>query len=343
MKYILNKLDDNIRTTNNFKINDISIDLDLPTTYDFHDFNISNEEIIIKKEIVSNALSSRIGLSFNKYLNVDIIIPKYKKLNDVLIEYNFNNNDCLISNFNIIFEEGSSCDLIFKFKSNDQNKHFNFFKENIISKENSTGSISFINLLNNNSSSFLSIEDNIKNSSNITHNLIDIGGSIRINNIISNIYDRANYYINNLYLGFNEDIIDMNYYLKNIGKNSNSNLVVEGSLNDNSKKNFRGIIDLCEGATKACGFENENCVLLSDTCRSRSLPVLLCHEEDVSGSHGVSTGKIDNDKLFYLMSRGYSLNEALKLIVLSRFYPIINNISIESIRNEILDYLDNLF
>lgn len=343
MKYILNKLDDNIRTTNNFKINDISIDLDLPTTYDFHDFNISNEEIIIKKEIVSNTLFSRIGLSFNKYLNVDIIIPKYKKLNDVLIEYNFNNNDCLISNFNIIFEEGSSCDLIFKFKSNDQNKHFNFFKENIISKENSTGSISFINLLNNNSSSFLSIEDNINNSSNITHNLIDLGGSIRINNIMSNIYDRANYYINNLYLGFNEDIIDMNYYLKNIGKNSNSNLVVEGSLNDNSKKNFRGIIDLCEGATKACGFENENCILLSDTCRSRSLPVLLCHEEDVSGSHGVSTGKIDKDKLFYLMSRGYSLNEALKLIVLSRFYPIINNISIESIRNEIIDYLDNLF
>ena len=51
--------------------------------------------------------------------------------------------------------------------------------------------------------------------------------------------------------------------------------------------------------------------------------MLLCHEEDVAGSHSVSSGKIDNQKLFYLMSRGLSKKEALKLIVNASFNEIV--------------------
>lgn len=343
MKYTLNKLEDKIRTTNNFKINDITIDLDLPASYDFHDFKVSNDAIIVDKRIIEEKITSRLGLELDKYLNVDIVVPKYTNIDeDVILEYEFNNNDNLVCNFNIFFEEGSNCNLIIKFKSLNKDRHFNFFKENLINKANSRGSISIVNLLNNDSISFLSIQNDVFENSNISHNIIDLGGTIRINNIYSNVYNNGSNIINNLYIGINENILDMNYYLKNIGKNSLNSLLLEGSLSDNSKKNFRGIIDLLKGAIKSKGLENENCVLLTDTCRSRSLPMLLCCEEDVEGAHGVSTGKVDKDKLFYLMSRGYSKKEAEKLIVESRFYAIINKINNEDIRNEILDFIDRL-
>ena len=337
MKYILNKLDSNVRTTNNFKINDITVDLDLPDTYSFHDFksNYPIESTVIDKEI-----TSRIGLTFNKYLNIDINIDNSK--DDIILEYDFGGNDNLVVNFNINYLDNSNGSIIIKFKSLDNNKHICFYKENLINKENSSGNITIINMLNDNSYMFTSIENSVLDNSNITHNIIDIGGSIRISNVFGKTYKYANNIFNNIYIGLGNSTIDSYYYLDNIGNNSFNNLVVEGVLNDNSNKNFRGIIDLESGASSSRGIEGENCILLSDRCRSRSLPVLLCGEENVEGAHGVSTGKIDQDKLFYIMSRGYNRKEAEKLIVMSRFNNILNNISNEEIRSELYEYIENL-
>lgn len=337
MKYTLNKLDSNVRTTNNFKINDITVDLDLPDTYSFHDFksNYPIESTVIDKEI-----TSRIGLTFNKYLNIDINIDNSK--DDIILEYDFSGNDNLAVNFNINYLDNSNGNIIIKFKSLDNNKHICFYKENLINKENSNGNITIINMLNDNSYMFTSILNSVLDNSNITHNIIDIGGSIRISNIFGKTYKYANNIFNNIYIGLGNSTIDSYYYLDNIGNNSFNNLVVEGVLNDNSNKNFRGIIDLESGASSSRGIEGENCILLSDRCRSRSLPVLLCGEENVEGAHGVSTGKIDQDKLFYIMSRGYNKKEAEKLIVMSRFNNILNNISNEEIRSELYEYIENL-
>lgn len=337
MKYTLNKLDSNVRTTNNFKINDITVDLDLPDTYSFHDFksNYPIESTVIDKEI-----TSRIGLTFNKYLNIDINIDNSK--DDIILEYDFSGNDNLVVNFNINYLDNSNGNIIIKFKSLDNNKHICFYKENLINKENSNGNITIINMLNDNSYMFTSILNSVLDNSNITHNIIDIGGSIRISNIFGKTYKYANNIFNNIYIGLGNSTIDSYYYLDNIGNNSFNNLVVEGVLNDDSNKNFRGIIDLESGASSSRGIEGENCILLSDRCRSRSLPVLLCGEENVEGAHGVSTGKIDQDKLFYIMSRGYNRKEAEKLIVMSRFNNILNNISNEEIRSELYEYIENL-
>lgn len=337
MKYTLNKLDSNVRTTNNFKINDITVDLDLPDTYSFHDFksNYPIESTVIDKEI-----TSRIGLTFNKYLNIDINIDSSK--DDIILEYDFDGNDNLVVNFNINYLDNSNGNIIIKFKSLDNNKHICFYKENLINNENSSGNITIINMLNDNSYMFTSIENSVLDNSNITHNIIDIGGSIRISNVFGKTYKYANNIFNNIYIGLGNSTIDSYYYLDNIGNNSFNNLVVEGVLSDNSNKNFRGIIDLESGASSSRGIEGENCILLSDRCRSRSLPVLLCGEENVEGAHGVSTGKIDQDKLFYIMSRGYNRKEAEKLIVMSRFNNILNNISNEEIRSELYEYIEYL-
>ncbi|HOB25656.1 MAG TPA: SufD family Fe-S cluster assembly protein, partial [Bacilli bacterium] len=73
-----------------------------------------------------------------------------------------------------------------------------------------------------------------------------------------------------------------------------------------------------------------------------SLPMLLCHEEDVDGSHGVSTGKVDINKLFYIMTRGLSYEDALKLIINGKFNSIINKIPDEVTKQFITDEINKL-
>ena len=338
MKYILNKLQD--KTTNNFKINDIELDLEIPNIKEFEKYEISNNNLLIKQEIKKEKLNTKIGLEFTKYLELTITVPKYEVIKEPI--FITHNND-LISNIKFIFEESSSANFIIKYTTTDNNKYFNYQKEETISKENSSCSITYINTMNKNSINMLAIENKLDENSKITHNIIDIGGNTRLYNIYSKVEGyQAENYINNIYIGNDDDIIDINYNLENIGKKTINNLVVEGALTDNSKKNFRGIVDFKEGSTGSIGQENENCILLSDTCRARSLPALLCHEDDVVGAHGESSGKIPKEKLFYLMSRGYTEKEAEKLIVMANFNSIINKINDEETKQELLDTINEI-
>jgi len=323
------------KTTNGFKVNNLDIELDLNELNTDKLYSINGIEVsqIIKNE----EITSKVGLTYSKYLELTITVDKvYDK--PILVNYNFENNDSLVSKVIINYKKASSCDFIFNYKSLDNNKHFNYLVEEINTEDYSTGSITYINNLNDFSTNIMSFNDNVLEESTITHNLIDIGGSIRIyNSVLNSIGYKSKNYFNNIYLGRNNELIDINYDLKNIGKSSINNLKVEGCLKDNSKKVFRGKIDFVEGCTKSDGQENENCILLSDTCISRSVPILLCHEDDVIGAHGESSGKINEDKLFYLMSRGLSYEESTKLIVVSNFNSIINEIPDESIKEEILE------
>ena len=329
-----------LKTTNGFKVNNLDIELDL---YELNTNKLySVEGITVSQNIKEDTITSKVGLTYSKYLELTITVDKvYDK--PILVNYSFSDDNYLVSKVIINFEKDSKADFIFNYKSLDTNKHFNYLVEEINAKEYSLGTITYINDLNSISTNIMSFNDTVLENSSITHNLIDIGGNIRIynSNLNSISYNSQNYF-NNLYIGKDNDIIDINYDMKNKGISSINNLKVEGCLKDNSKKVFRGIIDFIEGCTKSTGIENENCILLSDNCISRSVPMLLCHEEDVIGAHGESTGKISEDKLFYLMSRGMSKEESTKLIVLSNFNSIINEIKDDTLKEEILKRIENL-
>ncbi len=329
-----------LKTTNGFKVNNLDIDIDIQELNTDKLYEVNGIEV--SQSIKNSSITSNIGLTYSKYLELTITVDNIYS-NPILVNYNFSNDNYLVSKVIINFEKDSKADFIFNYKSADSNKHFNYLVEEINAKEYSTGSITYINNLNNISTNIMSFNDTVLENASITHNLIDIGGSIRIyNSDLNSISYNSQNYFNNMYLGKDNDIIDINYDMKNKGISSINNLKVEGCLKDNSKKVFRGIVDFIEGCTKSTGIENENCILLSDKAISRSVPMLLCHEEDVVGAHGESTGKINEDTLFYLMSRGMSKEESTKLIVLSNFNSIINEIKDETIKEEIIKEIENL-
>ncbi len=81
-------------------------------------------------------------------------------------------------------------------------------------------------------------------------------------------------------------------------------------------------------------------MLLSDKAKSLALPMLLCSEEDVEGNHSSSAGKVGEKELFYIMSRGFTLKEAMKLIVRAKFNKILEKIEEEELKNQILNEID---
>ena len=141
-----------------------------------------------------------------------------------------------------------------------------------------------------------------------------------------------------LYFGDGDRKLDLNYIIRQSGKRTDANMQVRGALLGKSVKNFRGTLDFIEGAKGSVGRENEEVMLLSDHVRNRSVPIMLSHEDDVDGHHAVSVGKMDEDKLFYLMSRGLDLAEAQRLVVEANFQPVLDRIS-RGIKAEIDAYL----
>ena len=143
-----------------------------------------------------------------------------------------------------------------------------------------------------------------------------------------------------IYLGIDSQIKDINYIAELKGENTDINIDVQGALKDKARKNFKGTIDFKKGCKKAKGDENEFCMLLSPEAKSIALPMLLCTEDDVEGNHSTASGKVDEKSLFYIMSRGFSENEAIKLIVRARFNKIIERIKDEKIKENILLQID---
>ncbi|MBO6245771.1 MAG: SufD family Fe-S cluster assembly protein [Anaerovibrio sp.] len=151
--------------------------------------------------------------------------------------------------------------------------------------------------------------------------------------------DKSQADVSLLYFGDGDRSLDLNYVLEFQGRKTVGNLEVYGGLMGASQKIFRGTLDFKQGSKQAKGYEKENVVVLSSGVRNRSVPIMLSGEDDVVGNHAVSSGKINEDKLHYLMSRGLSPAEARKLVLEAAFNPVLELIDDEALRQEIDSYI----
>ena len=126
----------------------------------------------------------------------------------------------------------------------------------------------------------------------------------------------------------------MNFVEFQKGKKTNSNLDVKGILRDEAFKIFRGTIDFIRGCAGSKGSELEDVLLLDDTIVNQTIPLILCDEEDVEGDHGATIGQIDDEKLFYLKSRGIKEEDIYEMLAKARLHSVISKISDEEIRNK---------
>ncbi len=341
-----------VRTSKSFNINDINIkEQEIENKFnEFENVEIIGDSSKIKISNDKTPINLKYGLGEeltnqvknNSNQNYQIIVDS-KTNKETIFNFDFDKtNSTLIENIDILANEGTSATFIFKYESprDLESYHNGIIKLN--AKENSNINIIIINLLSNTSINLLSIENKIEKEANVTYTIVDFGGEKTITNYYSNVAgDFAKNNLNTIYLGKDKELLDLNYIAELYGKKSNVNIEVQGALKDKARKNFKGTIDFKTGCKKAVGEENENCMLLSDTAKSIALPMLLCSEEDVEGAHSSSAGKIGEKELFYIMSRGFDLKEAQKLLVRANFNKILENIKNEELKNHVLNKIDS--
>ncbi len=128
--------------------------------------------------------------------------------------------------------------------------------------------------------------------------------------------------------------LDINYIARHTGTNSLSRMNAWGVMEEKAFKLFRGTIDFARGCPGSKGMEKEDVLLLGEDQVNQTIPLILCHEEDVEGDHGATISRLDDQILFYLGSRGIDPKTAENMIARARIEALINRIPDEEIRSQ---------
>ena len=325
MKQIINEIP--IKTTNSFKVNGLEIEIPDNITTHFHGYEVNDDHNLIL-ETAKTTIMNHDAVRLNIKITSNNESP-------IIFNYYFDQTDNLIEEINIEVLNNVHANIIFNYAALSKEQHFHYLKQTIKLDNESSLNFSTINMLSSNATSIINVDNEVLSNANLTYNLIDLGGSTKVSSSYGKTYDNAINNLNVIYLGTNEDLIDTNYYYINEEALANCAINVQGILLDRAKKTFRGTIEFVSGATSSVGNEIENCMMLSNDASSISVPLLLCNEEDVIGSHSASNGEINKDQLFYLMSKGLTKKEAINMIIMANINPILSNINNEKIVNDI--------
>ena len=164
----------------------------------------------------------------------------------------------------------------------------------------------------------------------------DLGGHVEL------LGDKAQTTIHSGYLTGGENVMDINYYVNHIGRECETDIYTSGVLRDKCYKVFRTTIDFQPGAVKSKGEENENVLLMNDGVTNKTVPTILCGEEDVSGEHGCTVGRLADDLIFYLESRGIPNEEIYEMMAKARLEATIRQIPDEKLSEELVEFNNNL-
>ncbi|HXT38283.1 MAG TPA: Fe-S cluster assembly protein SufD [Chloroflexota bacterium] len=143
-----------------------------------------------------------------------------------------------------------------------------------------------------------------------------------------------------LYFTNGSEFVDYHTLQDHIAPNAGSNLLFKGVLTDTARVVYSGLIRVHEGAQKTDAYQKNNNLILSPTARADSIPNLEIAANDVRCSHGATAGKVSEDHLFYLMSRGLSRREAERLIVTGFLAPLIERVPLADLRQRLYALID---
>jgi Fe-S cluster assembly protein SufD len=145
--------------------------------------------------------------------------------------------------------------------------------------------------------------------------------------------------INGAYLSDGEQHLDLDTQQNHLAAHTTSNLNFKGALLGKSRTVWQGMVYVAPEGQKTDGYQTNKNLVLSNNARADSIPGLEILADDVRCSHGATVGKIDEDQVFYLLSRGIPQKEAEKLLVEGYFNPVLSNIKSETARNKISEWV----
>ena len=124
------------------------------------------------------------------------------------------------------------------------------------------------------------------------------------------------------------------------GKNTTGRVLSNGVLKDKSNSIFKGMIKISEFAKYCNSFLSEHAMLLSKDAKAKAIPGLEIETNEVKATHSASVSQIEEDKIFYLMSRGLSDEDAKKMIAFGFFEPVIQKMLLDEMKVKVSHLLE---
>ena len=247
-----------------------------------------------------------------------IVIPKNEKRK---LKISASDNQ----DFFIILEENAELNLIAVYNSNNSDLKINF---NVDLKENSK--LNFINMQKSSITTNNNIQREVKLEKNSVFNLFDLsfGGKL-VNSGVSVSLDGENSRFEHfaVFVGNNEQRFDFDVNAFHNAPHTYSNMLTKGALNDKAKSFYKGLIKINKNASNSNGYQKQDSILLSGNAESNSIPKLEINNNEVRCTHGSSVSQIDEDKMFYAMSRGLDEKEAKITLVKGFLQEIIDKVN----------------
>jgi Fe-S cluster assembly protein SufD len=139
-----------------------------------------------------------------------------------------------------------------------------------------------------------------------------------------------------LYIADGTQHFDNQTLQDHLAPHASSNLLFKGALNDKGRSVFRGLIRVHPKAQRTDAYQTNRNLILSDGARADSLPNLEIQADDVRCSHAATVGQLDEEEVFYLLSRGIPKAEAVRLVVFGFFGEVLEQLPLEGVKQELL-------
>ena len=297
-------------------------------------------EIIDQSETINkfdnnNSLSDLNNALTNK--SFKIVIKKGYQLLKPLIIYHTTNSKIWSKNINLRLdfelEENSSLRLIDLFNDTSEKNFFNIFydfnlKENSILKNYKVDKQENKNI----KYSFNNIEQN-KNTISETF-ILSSGSNFFKSEINCNLKgEHSSAFVNGIFSLDNNKHHEIRTIVNHLTENTKSYQLIKSVLEDSSKAAYQGKIFVNSDAQKTDGYQLSKAILLNKDSEFNAKPELEIYADDVKCSHGSASGSLNEDSIFYLMSRGLNYNQARELLINGFLLDVVEKITDSEIRN----------
>jgi len=313
------------------------------------DFSQEDEtKVLLTRDLNQNEFFKEVNplISLNNALSVSYVRVTVKEnysLNKPLIIYNITTKDLKSTALNlktdIILEKNSSLKLINLFDDNSENNFINIIQNFDIAQDAILKNYKIDNKKNSNIKYCYSDINLEKNS--ISENFIFSTGSKFIKNEINcNLNDEySSAFINGIINLTNSQHHEIKTNINHLAENTKSYQLIKSVLNDNAKGIYQGKIYVDSKAQKTNGYQLSKALLLSENTEFDGKPELEIYADDVKCSHGATSGNLDEDAIFYLMSRGLSYQQSKELLVNGFMLDAVEKITDVEIKDLIKDMM----
>ena len=289
------------------------------------DFSFEDDtKVLITRDLNQNKNSKEVNplVSLNNALiasYIGVTVKENYSLNKPLIIYNITTKELKSTAINlktdIVLEKNSSLKLINLFDDNSENNFINIVQNFDIAQDAILKNYKIDHKKNSNikySYSNINLEKN-----SISENFIFSTGSKFIKNEINcNLNDEySSAFINGIINLTNSQHHEIKTNINHLAENTKSYQLIKSVLNDNAKGIYQGKIYVDSKAQKTNGYQLSKALLLSENTEFDGKPELEIYADDVKCSHGATSGNLDEDAIFYLMSRGLSYQQSKELLV----------------------------